>query len=59
MIGYKGKPKHSEKAYPPANLSTANHTWTDVGLNPSPCGNRLPANSLENGTVPFSAVVIR
>ena len=54
----KGKPKHSEKAYPPANLSTANHTLTDVGLNPSPRGHRLPANSLDHGTAPSSVVVI-
>jgi len=37
----KGKQKYSEKANPPATLPTANHTWTDVGLNPSPRGHRL------------------
>ena len=53
-----GKPKYSLKAYPPATLPTANHTWTDVGLNPSPRGQRSPTNSLDHGAGPWLVVMI-
>jgi hypothetical protein len=44
-----GKPKHSEKTYPSATLSTTNPTWLDPGLNPDRRGGKPATNRLSYG----------
>jgi hypothetical protein len=38
------------KTCPRATLSIANHTWTDLGLNPGVRGEGLSTNRLSRGT---------
>jgi hypothetical protein len=46
---WQGKAKNSEKICPSATLSTTNLTWTDLGMNPSICNEKLVAKCLSDG----------
>jgi hypothetical protein len=46
---WQGKPKHAEKTYPSATLSTRNSTWPDPGSNPGRRGVKPATNRLSYG----------
>jgi hypothetical protein len=44
-----GKLKNLKSTYPSATFPTTNPTWTDMGVNPGLCGERLVTNRLSSG----------